>query len=275
MEKYTEEPVDALLRASQNYKLLSAAQEVQLARRAKRGDEEAIQTLILSNLRLVVSVARRYGNRNGMQFSDLVQEGILGLIRAVKGFDPERGWRFSTYATWWIKQAIQRSIQNRDSLVRVPVHAQNTHKQLQHQTEELRQELGREPELGELASSLGWDEKKMDEVASWGKVESSLDEQKDEDRSWSESLEDPSMSIASLTEQRQRDELVDQALADLDERSAKIVRLRHGIGSENPLSLRDTSKKVGLSPERVRQLEKAALNRLRVHPKLQSWQNVN
>lgn len=264
-------PVDALLHASRNYPLLSAHQEKRLARRARNGDQEATDTMILSNIRLVVSTARRYGDRNGMQFSDLVQEGVVGLMRAVRGFDPDRGWRFSTYATWWIRQAIGRAIANRDSLVRVPIHAQSNAKIAHEGSAQLRQELGREPSQEELVTQLEWTNDQLEKTMNWGRVDRSLDEQGTDDRHWHESLLDPSPDVYEQTEAIEEHDLIERAVEGLDDRSAQIVRLRHGLAQQDPLSLRETGKQVGLSPERVRQLEKNALQRLSHFSELSHW----
>ena len=246
------------------YPLLTAAQEVELAKRIERGDKAAKDLMINSNLRLVVSVAKRYQG-HGLSMGDLTQEGIIGLIRAVEKFDWRRGFKFSTYATWWIRQAVQRGVANKSRTVRIPVHIVEREHKLARAERELLVELGRQPTEEELAerSKLRLDH--VREIREAGRVVASIDQPigSDGETAFGELLaaEDPSTEEEATVALRQ--DAVQRALAHLPERERRVLELRFGIGNDGePTSLEQIGKQLGLTRERVRQIETEALRRL-------------
>jgi RNA polymerase primary sigma factor len=246
------------------YPLLTAAQEVELAKRIERGDKAAKDLMINSNLRLVVSVAKRYQG-HGLTLGDLTQEGIIGLIRAVEKFDWRRGYKFSTYATWWIRQAVQRGVANKSRTVRIPVHIVERENKLARAERELLVELGRQPTEQELAerSKLRLDH--VREIRAAGRVVASIDQPigNDGETALGElvAAEDPSTEEEAAVALRQ--DAVHRALADLPERERRVLELRFGIGNNGePTSLEQIGKRLGLTRERVRQIEAEALRRL-------------
>jgi RNA polymerase primary sigma factor len=246
------------------FPLLTAAQEVELAKRIERGDQAAKERMINSNLRLVVHNARRY-NGHGVPLGDLVQEGIIGLNRAVEKFDWRKGYKFSTYATWWIRQACQRAVANQSKTIRIPVHVQERRIKLNRASAELQAKLGREATAEELAQAtrlkLEHVEEALDAVDSVS-LNQGLGSDGDSelgDLFADESSVDPAEeAVESVRRQR-----VQRAVADLPERQRRIIELRFGFDSE-PASLETIGKELGLTRERVRQLESDALARLQL-----------
>ncbi|HJQ75758.1 MAG TPA: sigma-70 family RNA polymerase sigma factor [Acidimicrobiia bacterium] len=234
-------------------------------RQLVRVGEEARQTFIRANLRLVVSIAKRY-SRARLPFLDLVQEGNLGLIRAVEKFEYRKGFKFSTYATWWVRQAITRGIAQQARVVRLPVHVVEELNQVGGARRTLERQLGRDPEPQEIADELGLDVDRVIDLMSWGREHVSLDTPVDEDGDTSlgdliarETLPGPDLAVID-DETR---ELISTLIDHLDEREADIVRARYGLLDGRQQKLADIGKRHGISAERVRQLERQALVTLR------------
>jgi RNA polymerase primary sigma factor len=246
--------------------LLTAQEEVELARRIDAGDEEARQVMIESNLRLVVSIARRYVGR-GLSFSDLVQEGNFGLMRATEKFDHHRGNKFSTYATWWIRQAITRALADKARTVRLPVHVVERLSAVKRITNDLRQELGREPETAEVALEMGFTEQELRELNDISETPLSLDASMDHEDDGNElisAIADPTqVSPVDRMVERMQLRHVAQAICELPERERAILVLRFGLDGEDPWTLGEIGEHFGISRERVRQIENKALERLR------------
>jgi RNA polymerase primary sigma factor len=242
--------------------LLSREQEVDLARRIAAGDETAKQRLIESNLRLVVQVARRYRNR-GLPLPDRIEEGNIGLIRAVEKFDPSRGTRFSTYGTWWIRQAIARALANQARMIRLPVHVEVLLGRYTREQKRLTQELGRTPTAEELAKALGTTVEEVEELEEIRQHPVSLDAPAGEDRGrLSDTVADdaPEPGVASLF--RRRADLV-SVLDDLAANERMVLRWRFGLDADAPETLEQIGRRLGLSRERVRQIEASGLRKLR------------
>ncbi|MEX2210518.1 MAG: sigma-70 family RNA polymerase sigma factor [Gaiellaceae bacterium] len=247
------------------YPLLTAAQEVELAKRVERGDVDAKNRMINSNLRLVVSIAKRYQG-HGLPLGDLVQEGILGLIRAVEKFDWRRGFKFSTYATWWIRQAVQRGVANKSRDIRIPVHIREREQKLARSERELSASLGREPTPEEVAEASKLSPKHVEEVRAAARAVTSLDRPLGEGEG---SLAD----VVAVAEDAAPEEEADRTLrraavrevvGQLPEAQRKVIELRFGLARDvdGPQSLESIGRRLGLSRERVRQLESEALTRL-------------
>jgi RNA polymerase primary sigma factor len=246
--------------------LLTAEEERELAKRMKQGDEEAKKKLIEANLRLVVSIARKYVTEN-MSFMDLIQEGNVGLLKAVERFDYRKGYKFSTYATWWIKQSIMRAIHNEERTVRLPVHVEEKISQIIKAKKELLQELGREPEIDEIAEKTEISKEKVMDLLSLTDVPMSLDMtigEKDDmilgDAIANPNIEDPEEEV----EKMHRREIIRQALEILTPKEREIIKMRFGIDTEEEgETLQNIGKKYNLSRERIRQIEKKAISKLR------------
>ena len=245
--------------------LLTAIEEVSLAKRIERGDMAAKNKLIEANLRLVVSIARRYMNR-GMSFLDLIQEGNLGLMRAVEKFDYRRGYKFSTYATWWIRQAISRAIADQARTIRIPVHMVETINKLIRVQRQLLQDLGREPTPEEIATEMGMTPDRVREIVKISRDPVSLHAPVGDegDSELGELIEDADATMPddAVGEIMQREDL-SQVLTLLTHRERKVIELRYGLRGEQPRTLEEVGQKFGVTRERIRQIEAKTLAKLK------------
>jgi RNA polymerase primary sigma factor len=246
------------------YPLLTAEEEVSLAKRIEQGDRHAKERMINSNLRLVVSIARKY---RGSQVAllDRIQEGILGLIRAVEKFDWRKGFKFSTYATWWIRQAIERGISNKSREIRIPVHIAQRERKIGRAKRKLSNELGREPTDQEIAKEAKLTLKQVREVREAARAVASLDRPvgESETTSLGELFESDEPAPDQLVEISLRNEVLRRALSELPDREREVVRLRYGLNSnEKPKSIEEIVRRTGIPRDRVRRIETDALARL-------------
>ncbi len=259
-----DDPVRAYLREIVKVSLLTAEQEVSLAKRIERGDPAARRQLTEANLRLVVSIAKRYVGR-GMLFLDLIQEGNLGLMRAVEKFDWRRGYKFSTYATWWIRQAIVRGIADQSRTIRIPLHVVEAMNRLGYTQRQLTQELGREPTVEELAASAELTEARVEQLLKLAQEPVSLEAPagEQEDSALGDLIEDEERNRPHhAVFQKLGREDVRGLLDHLSWRERAVLELRYGFGGDDPLTLEQVGRKLGVTRERIRQIEVRALSKL-------------
>ena len=262
-----EDPVRMYLKEIGKVPLLSAEREIELAKRMEEGDEDAKKELAEANLRLVVSIAKRYVGR-GMLFLDLIQEGNLGLIKAVEKFDYHKGYKFSTYATWWIRQAITRAIADQARTIRIPVHMVETINKLIRVSRQLLQELGREPLPEEIAKELHMPVERVREILKISQEPVSLETPigEEEDSHLGDFIQDDNVPVpAEAAAQTLLKEQLDEVLDTLTEREQKVLRLRFGMNDGRARTLEEVGKEFDVTRERIRQIEAKALRKLR-HP---------
>ncbi len=265
-EASVDDPIKIYLRDIGRYKLLTAEEEVEIAKRMAAGDEEAKQILNQSNLRLVVHIAKRYVDRTPLKLLDLIQEGNLGLMKAVEKFDYSKGFRFSTYATWWIRQSITRAMADQSRIVRLPVHMVETINRLLKTTKVLQQELGREPTTSELAARMEVSEDKIEEIRRISQDTTSIDSPLGDegDGTIMDTIADPTIMLPE--EETYKKGLKTQLLsiiASLTPREQKVIRLRYGLDDGRPRTLEEVGHLFEVTRERIRQIEAKALRKLR------------
>lgn len=262
-----DDPVRMYLKEIGRVALLTAQEEVELAKRMEMGDKEAKQRLIEANLRLVVSIAKRYVGR-GMLFLDLIQEGNMGLIKAVEKFDYRKGYKLSTYATWWIRQAITRSIADQARTIRIPVHMVETINKLVRTSRQLLQELGREPSAEEIAEEMGLTAERVREIQKIAQEPVSLETPigEEEDSHLGDFIEDvDALAPAEAASFMLLKEQIEEVLDTLNEREQRVLRLRFGLDDGKARTLEEVGREFGVTRERIRQIEAKALRKLR-HP---------
>ncbi|MGH3103744.1 MAG: sigma-70 family RNA polymerase sigma factor [Gaiellaceae bacterium] len=268
----TTDALQLFLNEAGRFPLLTAAEEVELTKLVERGDKAAKERMINSNLRLVVSIAKRYQG-HGLSLLDLIQEGIIGLIRAVEKFDWRRGYKFSTYATWWIRQAVQRGVANKARTIRIPVHIAEREQKIARAERELNIKLERAPTEAEVAKAAKLSTKHVREVRKAARAVTSLDRPlgDDGDASLGDLFEGEGVSIEEEVHLNLQEETLHRALAELPEREREILKLRYGLdGHSEPTSLEEIGRRLGLTRERVRQIEARALERLAMQREIEA-----
>ena len=261
----TEDPVRMYLKEIGTVPLLSAEEELRLAKRRAEGDESAKERLIEANLRLVVSIAKRYTGR-GMSFLDLVQEGNLGLIKGVEKFDYTKGYKLSTYATWWIRQSVTRALADQARTIRVPVHMVETINKMSKMQRKLTLELGYEPSVSELAEALEMSEDKVMEIMQIAREPASLETPigEEDDSNLGDFVADSNaVTPEGNVESVMLREHIDALLGDLKERERQVIVLRFGLEDGHPRTLEEVGKEFNVTRERIRQIEAKALRKLR------------
>ena len=270
VDQFSDDSVRLYLREIGKIPLLSNEEEVDLAYRIVKGEKKAKDKMVEANMRLVVSIAKRYSGR-GLDFLDLIQEGNTGLLRAVEKFDPDKGFKFSTYATWWIRQAITRAIADQARTIRIPVHMVETINKVLRATRKLTNELNREPTVEEIAKEMGMEPEKIDYVMKIKQDIASLDatvgrDGDDEDSVLGDFIEDEGrVSPEDAAAAQMLKEQIAEILSRLSEREQKVVKLRFGIGGGRPHTLEEVGAEFSVTRERIRQIEAKALSKLRKH----------
>ncbi|MCL2110236.1 RNA polymerase sigma factor RpoD [Microgenomates group bacterium] len=263
------DPVRMYLKEIGRVPLLTREEEITLAQRSEEGDPEAKRKLINSNLRLVVSIAKKYIGR-GMSFLDLIQEGNKGLIRAIDKYDWTKGFKFSTYATWWIRQAITRAIADQARTIRIPVHMVETINNLMRTSRRMMQELGREPTQEELAEEMGLPVTKIREIQKISQntvsLESPVGDDGEEDSTLGDFIADNRLTTPfEEASKKMLSENMEEVLSALSDREARVLKMRFGLASNRPMTLEEVGKEFGVTRERIRQIEAKALRKLK-HP---------
>jgi RNA polymerase primary sigma factor len=260
----TTDSLQLFLNEAGRYPLLTAAEEVELAKRIERGDKRAKDRMVNSNLRLVVSIAKKYQG-HGLSLLDLIQEGIIGLIRAVEKFDWRRGYKFSTYATWWIRQAVQRGVANKSRTIRIPVHIVEREQKIARAERELLLKLERQPTDEEIAKTAKLNLKHVRETRAAARTVASLDKTvgDDSDTAFGDLVAQDAGNVEEEVVVALGDDALHRAVRTLPEREQEVLRLRYGLDqTEDPKSLEEIGRIMGITRERVRQIETQALSRL-------------
>jgi RNA polymerase primary sigma factor len=271
----TTDALQLFLNEIRRYPLLTAADEVELAKRIEQGDLAAKERMINSNLRLVVSIAKKYQGQE-LSLLDLIQEGIFGLIRAAEKFDWRKGYKFSTYATFWIRQAIQRGLANKARTIRIPVHIGQRERKIARAERELAARLGREPNDDEIAREAELPLDQVEEVREAARTVTSLDRPVGEegDTALGDLLEGGAPPPDQEVEVSLSEQLLRRTIEELPETERDVITLRFGLTGEEPQPLRETGRRLGLSAERVRQIESRALKRLAMRRELEALREV-
>ncbi len=271
----TTDALQLFLNEIRRYPLLTASQEVELSKRIEQGDLHAKERMINSNLRLVVSIAKKYQGQE-LSLLDLIQEGIFGLIRASEKFDWRKGYKFSTYATFWIRQAIQRGLANKARTIRIPVHIGQRERKIVRAERELSAKLGREPNDDEIASHAELPLDQVEEVREAARTVTSLDRPVGDegDTAFGDLLEGGAPPVDQEVEVSLSEELLRRTIEELPDTERDVIRLRFGLTGDDPQPLRETGRRLGLSAERVRQIESRALKRLAMRRELEALREV-
>jgi RNA polymerase primary sigma factor len=267
----TTDSLQLFLNEAGRYPLLTAAEEVELAKKIERGDLAAKNRMINSNLRLVVSIAKKYQG-HGLSLLDLIQEGVIGLIRAVEKFDWRRGYKFSTYATWWIRQAVQRGVANKSRTIRIPVHIADREQKIGRAERELHAKLGRTPTDEEISKASKVSLKHLREVREAARAVTSLDKPlgEDNDASIGDLVGVAEGGVEEEVEVSLTESTLHRALETIPDREREVLTLRYGLGNEEPRSLEEIGRRLGITRERVRQIEASALERLAVSREIEA-----
>jgi len=274
----SDDSIQMYLREIGKMPLLSGEEEVSLAKRKEKGDKEAVQKLVQSNLRLVVSIAKKFAGKGGLTLLDLIQEGNIGLFRAVEKFDYRKGYKFSTYATWWIRQAITRALADQSRTIRIPVHMVETINKFQQVQRRLIQDLGREPLPEEIAAEMEEEVEKIRHIIKISQetvsLETSVGDDDSEDSKLGDFIEDLKSVTPSKAASREllRDH-IKEIIADLTPREQKILEMRFGLEDGVAHTLEEVGQEFGVTRERIRQIEAKALEKMEEHVGMKKLQD--